>query len=100
MWRFTEAATRGDLPLSRSTTTTILRRLQHFPIEVQKLLQAAAVLGTRFSLLLLARLLALPAWAVAEDLTPVVGAHLLHPIYTPSSVLPHPSLLCHIILLY
>src|SRR5258708_34229134 len=38
MWRFTEAAPTGDLPLSRSTTTTILRRLQTFPIEVRKLL--------------------------------------------------------------
>jgi len=97
MWRFTEAATRGDLPLSRSTTTTILRRLQHFPIEVQKLLQAAAVLGTRFSLLLLARLLALPAWAVVEDLTPVVGAHLLQPIYTASSDLPTAYVFCHVL---
>jgi predicted ATPase len=74
MWHFTEAVIRGDLPLSHSITTTILRRVQHFPGEVQKLLQAAAVLGTRFSLLLLAGLLALPAWTVVEDLTLVVGA--------------------------
>src|SRR5258706_8493752 len=97
MWRFTEAATRGDLPLSRSITTTILRRVQQFPVEVQKLLQAAAVLGMRVPLPLLAGLLALPAWTVVEDLTLVVGAHLLQPIYTAGSDLPTAYLFCHVL---
>lgn len=98
MWRFPEAAARrGDLPLSRSITTTILQRIQHFPIEGRRLLQAAAVLGTRVPLPHLAGLLALPAWVVVEDLTPIVQAHLLQPISAAGSDLPAAYLFCHVL---
>jgi DNA-binding CsgD family transcriptional regulator len=78
VWRFSEATTRSDLPLSRSITATILRRLRHFPMEVQKLLQAAAVLGTRFALALaLAGLgqyeAALSQLQTLQDLAAVIG---------------------------
>lgn len=97
MWRFTEAVARGELPLSRSIATTILQRLQHFPSEGRRLLKAAAVLGTRVPLPHLAGLLALPAWAVVEELTPVVQAHVLQPIFAAASDLPAAYLFCHVL---
>jgi DNA-binding CsgD family transcriptional regulator/tetratricopeptide (TPR) repeat protein len=96
-WRLTEAAARGEVPLSPTIATTIQRRVGQLPMDAQELLQAASVLGTRVPLPLLADLCARAAPAVVEDLAPAVRARLLHPVYAAGSDLPDAYVFGHVL---
>ena len=76
-WRMTDSGTPSTTEVPFGITATVLRRLDNLPLETQRTLHAAAVLGTRFPLGLLAALVDGAESELMEALGPAIAARLV-----------------------
>jgi len=77
VWRLVEVQDPAELPVPPGIAATVLRRVAALPPETHSALAAAAALGARCSLTLLAHIHQRPQQALMEDLAPAVAARLL-----------------------
>src|SRR5262249_38884445 len=77
VWGLVGVRAPADLPVPPGIAATVLRRVAALPSEARSALAAAAALGARCSLALLAHIHQRPLQALSEDLAPAIAARLL-----------------------